>query len=150
MTETKDETAAGTNVIEELGRVGIMPVIVIRDPESAVPLARAFAAGGLPCLEITFRTAEAAEAIRRVADEVPDVLLGAGTILTPTQAAHAKEAGARFVVTPGFNPAVVDRCLELGLTIFPGVCTPTDIEAALGKGFQEVQLFAQRLRQRSD
>ena len=83
----------------------------------------------------------AAEAIRRISAECPDVLVGAGTVLTPGQAAEARDAGARFVVSPGFNPRVVDRCRELELPVFPGVCTPTDIEAALDRGLRLVKFF---------
>lgn len=119
----------------------LVPVIVIDDPENAAPLARALVEGGLPCAEVTFRTAGAAEAIRRMVDAHPDMLVGAGTVLTPQQAAEARKAGATFVVSPGFNPAVVDYCQEHGIPIYPGVCTPTEIEAALQKGLEVLKFF---------
>ena len=126
---------------EVLGRLGVVPVVVIHDPLRAAPLARALADGGLPCAEITFRTSGAADAMRRIAAEVPEVLLGAGTVLTPGQAAAAKEAGAQFVVSPGFNPRVVDYCQAHGLPVYPGVCTPTEIQSALEKGLEVLKFF---------
>jgi 2-dehydro-3-deoxyphosphogluconate aldolase/(4S)-4-hydroxy-2-oxoglutarate aldolase len=122
-------------------RSGIVPVVVIQDPASAAPLARAFLGGGLPVAEITFRTSAAAEAIRRVAAEAPGILVGAGTVLTPAQVSQAREAGASFVVSPGFNLRVVDSCRDHGLPVFPGVCTPTEIEAALERGLRVLKFF---------
>ena len=119
----------------------IVPVIVIDDPEDAVPLAAALRDGGLPCAEITLRTPRALEALRRIAAEVPDMLVGAGTVLTPEQAAAARDAGARFMIAPGFNPAVVDYCLAQEIPVFPGVCTPTEIERALGHGLSVLTVF---------
>lgn len=130
-----------TSLNDRLRGLGVVPVVVIRDPRRAVPLARALADGGLPCAEITFRTRAAAEAMRRIAAEAPDVLLGAGTVLTPGQAAAAREAGAQFVVSPGFDPRVVDYCQEHGLPVYPGVCTPTDIQRALGAGLEVLKFF---------
>jgi 2-dehydro-3-deoxyphosphogluconate aldolase / (4S)-4-hydroxy-2-oxoglutarate aldolase len=128
-------------VTAELGRLRIVPVVVIKDADRAVPLAQALVDGGLPCVEITFRTAAAPEALRRIAAELPNVFVGAGTVLTPEQAALARDAGASFVVSPGFNPRVVDYCLDQGIPIYPGVCTPTEIEAALEKGLQVLKFF---------
>jgi 2-dehydro-3-deoxyphosphogluconate aldolase/(4S)-4-hydroxy-2-oxoglutarate aldolase len=128
-------------LVDQLRRVRIVPVIVIDDPADAVPLAQALAAGGLPCAEVTFRTARASEALRRIAAECPSLLVGAGTVLTPEQAARARDAGARFIVAPGFSPAVVDYCLEQDIPVFPGVCTPTEIEAALAKGLDVLKFF---------
>lgn len=130
-----------TSLDERLGRLGVVPVVVIRDPLRAAPLARALADGGLPCAEVTFRTSGAADAIRRIAAEVPDVLLGAGTVLTPKQAAVAREAGARFIVSPGFDARVIDYCREHELPVYPGVCTPTEIQAALEKGLEVLKFF---------
>ncbi len=132
---------AVTGLIEELKRLGIVPVVVIRDAVQATLLAKALVDGGLPCAEITFRTPGAAEALRRIADEFPGVLLGAGTVLTPEQVAQAKEAGARFVVSPGFNPRVVDYCQAHEMPVFPGVCTPSEIEAAIEKGLHVLKFF---------
>jgi len=128
-------------ILASLRQLKIVPVIVIDDPENAVPLAAALSEGGLNCAEITFRTAGAKEALRRIAAERPEMLAGAGTVLTPQQAREARDAGAQFVVAPGFNPAVVDYCLEHEIPIYPGVCTPTDVEAALSKGLKTVKFF---------
>jgi 2-dehydro-3-deoxyphosphogluconate aldolase/(4S)-4-hydroxy-2-oxoglutarate aldolase len=119
----------------------IVPVIVIDDAADAIPLGAALSQGGLPCAEVTFRTPNAAEAIARMAGELPDMLVGAGTVLTPQQAARARDAGAKFIVAPGLNPAVVDYCLERAIPVYPGVCTPTEIEMALGKGLQALKFF---------
>src|SRR5881394_970029 len=116
------------DVLARLRAVRIVPVIVIDDPDDAVPLARALADGGLSCAEITFRTPRAAEALRRITAEAPDLLAGAGTVLTPAQAAAAREAGAQFIVAPGFSPAVVDYCQAHDIPVYPGVATPTEIE----------------------
>ena len=127
--------------LDRLRQIRLVPVIVIDDPQSAAPLASALADGGLPCAEVTFRTAGAAEAIRRMVDARPDMLVGAGTVLTPQQAADAHAAGAQFIVSPGFGPAVVDYCLEHDIPVYPGVCTPTEIEAALQKGLRVLKFF---------
>ncbi|HTE44227.1 MAG TPA: bifunctional 4-hydroxy-2-oxoglutarate aldolase/2-dehydro-3-deoxy-phosphogluconate aldolase [Gemmatimonadaceae bacterium] len=129
------------DLLTQLADLRVLPLIVIDDPADALPLARALIDGGLPCAEITFRTARAAEAIRAIADSSLDILLGAGTVLTLPQAAEARAAGARFIVTPGFNPAVVDYCLEHEIPVFPGVCTPTEVEAALRKGLDVLKFF---------
>lgn len=129
------------DALEGLRQLRLVPVLVVEDPKDAAPLADALAAGGLPCAEVTFRTAAAGEAIRRMVDAQPDMLVGAGTVLTPAQADEAVSAGARFIVSPGFNPAVVDHCLERGIPIYPGVCTPTEIEAALQKGLKVLKFF---------
>ena len=126
---------------DRLRDVRIVPVIVIDDPNDAIPLGEALLAGGLSCAEITFRTARAGEALRRIAAEVPSLLAGAGTVLTPEQAAAARDAGAQFIVAPGFNPRVVDYCVERDIPVYPGVATPTDIEAAREKGLRVVKFF---------
>ena len=130
-----------TETLDLLTRLRILPVIVIDDAASAVPLARALAEGGLPAAEVTFRTAGAAEAIRRIAAEVPEVALGAGTVLTPERVDEARDAGARFIVAPGLNQRVVERAREHGLPVFPGVCTPTEIEHALELGLTTLKFF---------
>jgi 2-dehydro-3-deoxyphosphogluconate aldolase/(4S)-4-hydroxy-2-oxoglutarate aldolase len=138
-----DEQAKGReeSVTAELERLRIVPVVVIHDPDRAVPLAKALMDGGLPCAEITFRTPGAPEALRRIAAELPNVFVGAGTVLSTRQVDVARDAGASFVVSPGFNPRVVDYCLELGMPVYPGVCTPTEIEAALEKGLRVLKFF---------
>ena len=128
-------------VLEALGKIGIVPVIKIDDVEKAVPLARALIAGGLPCAEVTFRTAQGEEAIRRISREVPDILLGAGTVLTVEQVDRAINAGARFIVSPGFNPRVVAHCAERGIPVTPGCSNPSDIEQALEAGLEVVKFF---------
>lgn len=119
----------------------VVPVIVIDDARGAAPLASALSEGGLPCAEVTFRTKAAADAIRRMTDAQPDMLVGAGTVLTPTQVDTALDAGASFIVAPGFNPVVVDYCLEREVPVFPGVCTPSEVEAALMRGLRVVKFF---------
>jgi 2-dehydro-3-deoxyphosphogluconate aldolase/(4S)-4-hydroxy-2-oxoglutarate aldolase len=128
-------------VIARFRQLRIVPVIVIEDAAHALPLADALTAGGLPCAEITFRTGAAPDALRRIAAEREDVLVGAGTVLTPQQADEARAAGARYVVSPGFNPRVVDHCRARGIPVFPGVCTPTEIEAALEHGLSVLKFF---------
>jgi 2-dehydro-3-deoxyphosphogluconate aldolase / (4S)-4-hydroxy-2-oxoglutarate aldolase len=118
----------------------VLPVVVLDDAGKAEPLAAALAAGGLPCAEVTFRTAAAAESIRIMATD-PDLLVGAGTVLTPAQVDRAVEAGARFIVSPGFGPAVVRRSQDLGVPVFPGVATATEIQMALDTGITTVKFF---------
>jgi len=130
-----------TAVLETLRRLRLLPLIVIDDPAKADPLARALVAGGLPCAEIAFRTAGAAEALRRIAAEHPDVLVGAGTVLTAAQAAEARAAGARFVVSPGLGPRVVEYCQAHDLPVVPGVATPSEIGAALDLGLTVLKFF---------
>ena len=129
------------DIVTSLRRHRLVPVIVIDDAAKAPALGRALADGGLPCAEVTFRTAGAREALARLAGECPDVLAGAGTVLTPAQAKEARDAGAQFIVAPGFNPAVVDYCLENGIPVFPGIATPSEIEAALSKGLKVLKFF---------
>jgi len=128
-------------IFEELGKIGIIPVIAINDVEKAVPLAKALAAGGIPCAEITFRTAQGEEAIRRITAEVPEVLVGAGTVLTCDQVDRAVNAGAKFLVSPGFNPKVVAYCVEKGILIAPGCATPSEMEQALEFGLDVIKFF---------
>lgn len=128
-------------VLEQIQKIGIVPVIKLDDAAHAVPLARALCAGGLPVAEVTFRTSAAAEAIAHIAAEVPEMLVGAGTILTEQQVDEAVAAGAKFIVSPGTNPAVVRRCQEKGIPVTPGVVTPTEIEAALALGLDVLKFF---------
>ena len=129
------------DMFEQIGNLGIVPVVAINDADHAVDLAKALVEGGLPVAEITFRTAAAEESIRRIAAEVPELLLGAGTVLTTEQADKAIAAGAAFIVSPGFNPKTVAHCQDKGIPITPGICTPTDIEAALGMGLRVLKFF---------
>lgn len=128
-------------IFEKIHQIGILPVIALDDAAQAVPLAKALAAGGIPAAEVTFRTAAGEEAIRRIAQEVPEVLVGAGTVLTCEQADRAVGAGAKFIVSPGTNPKVVQHCQEKGVQPVPGVVTPTEIEAALELGLGVLKFF---------
>jgi len=128
-------------ILETLGDYGIIPVIKIDDDSNALPLAKALFAGGLPVAEITFRTAFAKKAIEIITREIPDMLVGAGTVLTCEQVDNAIQAGAEFIVSPGINPKVVKYCIERGITIIPGCSSPTDIETALELGLDVVKFF---------
>ena len=141
MTTTVTTAGAHSVVLQRIAAMRMVPVIVIDDPDDAVPLARALSDGGLPCAEITLRTPRAIEALRRITSELPEMLVGAGTVLTPAQAVEARGAGARFAVAPGFNAGVVEFCQSVELPVFPGVCTPTEIEMALGAGLSVVKFF---------
>jgi 2-dehydro-3-deoxyphosphogluconate aldolase/(4S)-4-hydroxy-2-oxoglutarate aldolase len=128
-------------IVEQLGQIGIIPVVAIDDADTAVSLGQALLDGGLPCAEITFRTSAEADAIQKMSAALPDILVGAGTVLTVEQAEQAAVAGARFIVTPGFDAAVVDWCLANNLPITPGVMTPTDINQAIAKGLNILKFF---------
>ena len=128
-------------MVETLGKAGIIPVIVIEKEEQAVPLARALVTGGLPVLEVTFRTAAAAGAIAAIRREVPEAVVGAGTVLTPEMAKAAKAAGAAFAVAPGFDPAVVAAAKAEGLPFCPGVATASELSQALSAGCRMVKFF---------
>jgi 2-dehydro-3-deoxyphosphogluconate aldolase/(4S)-4-hydroxy-2-oxoglutarate aldolase len=127
--------------VERLERTGLLPVITIRDSDRARPVAEALLEAGLTCGEVTFRTPAAAEAIAAIARGCPELLLGAGTVIRPEQVAAAVDAGARFIITPGFDPAVVDACRDRDVPVFPGVCSPTEIQAAVLKGLDALKLF---------
>ena len=129
------------DILKELSLIGIVPVIKIDDAKDAAPLAKALVEGGLPCAEVTFRTAAAKEAIAIIAREYPDMIVGAGTVLTKAQVDDAIEAGAKFIVSPGFNPEIVKYCQEKGCPIVPGINNPTGIEAALELGLKTVKFF---------
>jgi 2-dehydro-3-deoxyphosphogluconate aldolase/(4S)-4-hydroxy-2-oxoglutarate aldolase len=129
------------NVVDQIGRLGLVPVVEIPDAALAGPLGQALLAGGLPCAEITFRTSSAAAAIAVLRRECPDLLVGAGTVLTPAQVDAAADAGAAFIVAPGFNPVTLERARARGLPMIPGVCTPTEIEQALSHGVDVLKFF---------
>lgn len=124
-----------------LRAIGVVPVAALARPGDAVRMAEALLAAGLPCVEITFRTDAAATAIEAVRSRFPEMMIGAGTVLTTTQADAAIGAGAQFVVTPGFNPAVVDHCLTRGMPVAPGVATPSEIEQAYSRDLRLVKFF---------
>ncbi|HUH08164.1 MAG TPA: bifunctional 4-hydroxy-2-oxoglutarate aldolase/2-dehydro-3-deoxy-phosphogluconate aldolase [Egibacteraceae bacterium] len=121
--------------------VGLVPVIALPSPDAAVPLCQALVKGGIDVVEITFRTGGAAEAMAALREELPEVLVGAGTVTSVEQLDAAVGAGAAFAVAPGLNPEVVERADEVGLAFWPGVCTPTDIEAALRLGHRFLKFF---------
>jgi 2-dehydro-3-deoxyphosphogluconate aldolase/(4S)-4-hydroxy-2-oxoglutarate aldolase len=121
--------------------VPVLPVVVLDRVEDAVPVARALVAGGLPAIELTLRTPVALDAIRAIADEVPEILVGAGTVVTPGQARQAMDAGARFLVSPGSTPALLDAMAETGLPFLPGTATVSEVLAVLEAGFTEMKFF---------
>ena len=128
-------------VLVQFQKLGIIPVVVIDDAKDAVPLAKALCEGGLPVAEVTFRTEAAEEAIRLMAEACPEMLVGAGTVLTTEQVDRAVAAGAKFIVSPGLNPKVVKYCQEKNVPITPGTARPTDIEMALELGLEVVKFF---------
>lgn len=128
-------------MLVKIQKVGIVPVVKLDRAEDAQPLAKALIDGGLPCAEVTFRTAAAEEAIKAMRQAYPDMLIGAGTVLTTEQVDKAVGAGATFIVSPGLNPKVVKYCVDKGIPIIPGCSSPTDIEAALEFGLEVVKFF---------
>jgi 2-dehydro-3-deoxyphosphogluconate aldolase/(4S)-4-hydroxy-2-oxoglutarate aldolase len=129
-----------TEIISRIGEIGIVPVIVLDDPDVARPLADALAEGGLPCAEVTFRTPRAAEALQHMAQD-SRLVVGAGTVLTVEQVDIAVKAGATYIVTPGYSRDVVRACQERGIPVIPGVATPTEIQMALQDGITVVKFF---------
>ena len=128
-------------VLEKIQEIGIVPVVVLDDAKDAAPLAKALCEGGLPCAEVTFRTAAAEESIRIMSEQFPEMLGGAGTVLTTEQVDRAVAAGAKFIVSPGMNPRIVKYCVEKGILITPGCANPSDIEQALENGLDVVKFF---------
>ncbi len=130
------------SLLEKLSEIFVIPVVKIDDAEAhALPLAKALCAGGLPVAEVTFRTACAPEAIKIMRANCPEMIVGAGTVLTTEQVDRAMEAGAQFIVSPGFNPKVVKHCIEKDIPIIPGCVTPTEIEMALELGLTQLKFF---------
>jgi len=127
--------------LEKIGELGIIPVVKIEKAEDALPLGRALIDGDLPIVEITFRTSVAEDSIKTLTGELPNLLVGAGTVLTVEQAKKAVSAGAEFIVSPGFNPKVVDYCIGNNIPIIPGINNPTQIEMALERGIEVVKFF---------
>lgn len=128
-------------ILEEISNIGIVPVIAIDDVNDAVPLAKALCEGGIPCAEVTFRTEAAEEAIRLMSEACPEMLVGAGTVLTPEQVDAAVNAGAKFIVSPGLNPKVVKYCVDKQIPITPGCSNPSDVEMAIELGLEVVKFF---------
>lgn len=129
------------SLFQRIGTLGVVPVIVIDSADDAMPLAEALSTAGLSCAEVTFRTAAASEAIRNIARAFPEMLVGAGTVLTPDQVKAAVDAGARFIVSPGTSEKVVRTCAELGVPVMPGVATPTEVHMALELGVEVMKFF---------
>ncbi len=128
-------------VLEQISKIGIVPVVKIDRAEDALPLAKALCAGGLPCAEVTFRTGAAAEAIRIMTANFPDMCVGAGTVLNAEQVDAAMEAGAKFIVSPGLNPRTVKYCIEKNVPVTPGISSPSEIEQAMELGLEVVKFF---------
>lgn len=128
-------------VLEQISKIGIVPVVKIDRAEDALPLAKALCAGGLPCAEVTFRTCAAAEAIKIMTTNFPNMCVGAGTVLNAEQVDAAVEAGAKFIVSPGLNPKTVQYCIEKNVPITPGTSSPSDIEQAIEFGLDVVKFF---------
>ena len=129
------------SIYDDFRKIGIVPVVVLEDSKDAEPLAKALVEGGLPCAEVTFRTAAAEESIRIMTEKFPEMLVGAGTVLTTEQVDRAVNAGAKFIVSPGTNPKVVEYCISKNIPIIPGTCTPSDIERLLDLGITTVKFF---------
>ena len=130
-----------SNVSETIQKMGVVPVVVLNDAKDAAPLAKALCEGGLPCAEVTFRTDAAEESIRIMTTEYPEMFVGAGTVLTIEQVDRAVAAGAKFIVSPGFDPEIVDYCLEKEIPVFPGCITPSEVAQAVKRDLKVVKFF---------
>lgn len=126
---------------DKFEELGVIPVVVLNDAKDALPLAKALYEGGLPCAEVTFRTAAAEESIRIMSEQFPEMLVGAGTVLTTEQVDRAVAAGAKFIVAPGLNPVVVEYCVKKGIPVVPGTATPSEMEQAMSFGLDVVKFF---------
>ena len=129
------------DIMEQFRKIGIIPVVVLDDAKDAAPLAEALCEGGLPCAEVTFRTAAAADVIRIMSEKYPEMLVGAGTVLTKEQVDRAVECGAKFIVSPGLNPEIVKYCISKGIPVTPGTQTPSEMEQAIELGLSVVKFF---------
>ena len=129
------------NIYEQFQQMGVVPVVVLEDVKDALPLAKSLVEGGLPCAEVTFRTEAAAESIRQMAEAYPEMLVGAGTVLTTEQVDEAVAAGAKFIVSPGFDPEIVDYCIGKDISVLPGCATPSEVAQAVKRGLQVVKFF---------
>lgn len=129
----------------QLEKTGVVPVVVLEKVEDAVPMANALVAGGLPAAEVTFRTAAAADCIKKMADECPDILVGAGTVVNLEQCKRAVEAGAKFIVSPGYDEQIIDWCLENEVNLVPGGVTPAELTYLINRGFDITKFFPANL-----
>lgn len=126
---------------QRLEEYGVVPVVVLKDTKDAIPLADALIEGGLSCAEVTFRTEAAEESIRLMSEKYPEMLVGAGTVLTIEQVDRAVNAGAKFIVSPGFDAEIVDYCLEKNIPVFPGCITPSEVAQAVKRGLKVIKFF---------
>lgn len=129
------------DITESFEKLGVVPVVVLEDAKDAVPLATALVKGGLPCAEVTFRTEAAEESIRLMLEQFPEMLVGAGTVLTVEQVDTAVRAGAKFIVSPGFDAEIVDYCIKNEIPVFPGCITPSEVAQAVKRGLKVVKFF---------
>ena len=129
------------DILKKIAEVGILPVVVLEDANDAKDLAKALINGGLPCAEVTFRTDAAEESIKIMTKEYPEMLVGAGTVLSVEQVKRAVAAGAKFIVSPGFDEEVVKYCLENNIPVTPGTCTPSDVQNCYKLGLDVVKFF---------
>ena len=129
------------SVLQRVYEIGIIPVIAFNSVDEALPLCKALMAGGLPAAEVTFRTACAEDCIKKIHEELPDMLLGAGTVLTVEQVEQARAAGAKFIVSPGYNEDVVKHCIDIDLPVLPGTVTPSEVTAAENLGLKVTKFF---------
>lgn len=129
------------NITEQIQNLAVVPVVVLEDTKSALPLAKALCEGGLPCAEVTFRTDAAEESIKIMTEAFPDMLVGAGTVLTTEQVDQAVKAGAKFIVSPGFDPEIVDYCISKDIPVFPGCITPSEVAQAVKRGLKVIKFF---------
>lgn len=129
------------DVLKKISEVGILPVVVLDDAKDAKDLAKALIEGGLPCAEVTFRTAAAEKSIRVISEAYPEMLVGAGTVLSVNQVKKAVAAGAKFIVSPGFDEEVVKYCLDNNISVTPGVCTPSDVQKGYKMGLDVLKFF---------
>ena len=127
--------------LQDLCSYGVIPVVVINKTEDAKPLAKALCEGGLKCAEVTFRTDAAQEAIRIMSQEYPDMMVGAGTVLTVDQVDRAVSAGAKFIVSPGFDPEIVDYCIDKDIPVVPGCMTPSEVAQGVKRGLEVLKFF---------
>ena len=128
-------------MLKQIETFGVVPVVVLNDAKDAAPLAKALCEGGLPCAEVTFRTEAAEESIRIMATEFPEMVIGAGTVLTIDQVDRAVGAGAKFIVSPGFDPEIVDYCISKNIPVLPGCITPSEVTQAVKRGLEVVKFF---------
>lgn len=129
------------DITESFEKLGVVPVVVLEDAKDAVPLATALVDGGLPCAEVTFRTEAAEESIRLMMEQFPKMLVGAGTVFTVEQVDAAVQAGAKFIVSPGFDAEIVDYCIKNEIPVFPGCITPSEVAQAVKRGLKVVKFF---------